>query len=85
MKASKPAIARARLPALAAVPLALLAACSGEAEGPPTGVSEGEAQALEDAAEMLEAERLPEGVVPGTEAAPADPEPETAPGTASSD
>lgn len=57
------------------MPLALLATCSGDADAPPTGVSEGERQALEDAAEMLEAERLPEGVVPGTEA----PAPEAAP------
>ncbi|WP_291133563.1 hypothetical protein [Erythrobacter sp.] len=43
-------------------------------------MSEGEAKALEDAAEMLEAERLPEGVVPGTEAAPPAPEmPEASP------
>lgn len=45
----------------------VLAACGSDAGGPPAGVSEGEAQALEEAAEMLEAERLPEGVVPGTE------------------
>ncbi|MEE4339128.1 MULTISPECIES: hypothetical protein [Erythrobacter] len=45
-------------------------------------MSEGEAQALEQAAEMLEAERLPEGVVPGTQA-PEAAGPETAPETAS--
>jgi len=60
----------------------VLTACSGDAGGPPTGVSEGEAQALEQAAEMLEAERLPEGVVPGTQA-PEAAGPETAPETAS--
>ncbi|MEQ8411861.1 MAG: hypothetical protein RIC51_05575 [Erythrobacter sp.] len=52
---------------LAVCTVALLAACGSEPDAPPTGVSEGERQALEDAAEMLEADRLPQGVVPGTE------------------
>jgi hypothetical protein len=42
-----------------------LAACDGSAgSAGPGAVSEGEAQALDEAAEMLEQKRLPEGVVP---------------------
>ena len=46
--------------------LAALSACSGnqEADEPVGAVSESEAAALDDAAEMIEARRLPEGVVP---------------------
>ncbi|MFW2349094.1 hypothetical protein [Qipengyuania sp.] len=46
--------------------LAALSACSGnqEADEPVGAVSESEAAALDDAAEMIEARRLPEGAVP---------------------
>lgn len=46
--------------------LAALSACSGnqEAEEPVGAVSQGEAAALDDAAEMIEARHLPEGAVP---------------------
>ncbi|KPP94844.1 hypothetical protein [Erythrobacter sp. HL-111] len=78
-RTSRPAIFRALslLPALVACPA--LAGCDGEAGEPPAGVSEGEAQALEDAAEMLEAERLPEGVLPETAPPPGESGSETAP------
>ena len=60
--------------------LLLLAACDsgpGGATG-PGAVSEGEAQSLDDAAEMLEERRLPEGALPPIETAgPAEDEEET--------
>lgn len=43
-----------------------LAACDGGG-GAPGAVSEGEAKALEEAAEMLEERQLPEGALPPTE------------------
>ena len=52
--------------------LLLLAACDsgpGGATG-PGAVSEGEAQSLDDAAEMLEERRLPEGALPPLDATP---------------
>ncbi|MEE4206612.1 MAG: hypothetical protein V2I39_09975 [Erythrobacter sp.] len=55
-----------------------LAACESETGGRPPGVSEGEAKALEEAAEMLEAERLPDGVLPETEPPAGETEPEPA-------
>lgn len=53
---------------LAIVPLSLaalsLASCGNSGGNAPGAVSEGEAQALEEAAEMLDAQRLPEGTLP---------------------
>ncbi len=62
------------------VPAFLLAACGdgpGNSSG-PGGVSEGEARALDEAAEMLEARQLPGGVLPspGPESAPVEGETE---------
>lgn len=52
--------------AIAGVLLAALPSC-GEAPGTaPGAVSEGEARALEEAAEMLDERRLPEGALPET-------------------
>ena len=49
--------------------LLLLAACdSGMGGTGPGAVSEGEAAALDDAAEMLEERRLPEGALPPLDA-----------------
>lgn len=62
--------------ALAAATL-ILAACDPPGSTGPGAVSEGEAEALQDAAEMLEERRLPEGALPpigppnGAAAAPA--------------
>ena len=47
-------------------PLFALSACDGPGSGAPGAVSEGEAQALDDAAEMLDERQLPEGVLPDT-------------------
>ncbi|MFL0354983.1 hypothetical protein ACI5KX_00775 [Erythrobacter sp. GH1-10] len=47
-----------------------LAGCSDPGGPAPGAVSEGEAQALEEAAEMLDQQRLPDGVVPVLEPAP---------------
>ena len=54
--------------ALAAAPAVLvLASCDGGTGSTgPGGVSEGEARALDEAAEMLEQRRLPEGALPET-------------------
>nr|WP_298931571.1 hypothetical protein [uncultured Erythrobacter sp.] len=41
-----------------------LSACGNSGGTAPGAVSEGEARALEEAAEMLEERRLPDGVVP---------------------
>jgi len=62
----------ARTLAFAAAACLGLAACGSDEDGPPAGVSQDERQALEDAAEMLEAERLREDAAPGpdTETAP---------------
>ena len=58
-----------------------LAACSGDAPEPvPAGaVSEGEAAALDEAAKMLDEQRLPEGVLPDLDAPPVQPTPQTVP------
>ncbi len=57
---------------LLAASLALtLAACGSEGASAPGGVSEGEAQALEEAASMLDERRLPPEALP-PEAQPAD-------------
>lgn len=46
-------------------PFVLLAACGPAATDPgPGGVTVGEAQALDEAAEMLEQQRLPPGALP---------------------
>ena len=52
--------------------LLLLAACDGGPGGAtgPGAVSEGEAASLDDAAEMLEERRLPEGALPPLDATP---------------
>ncbi|QUL37095.1 hypothetical protein [Erythrobacter sp. JK5] len=51
---------------------ALLAACDGGSSGSgPGGVSEGEARALDEAAEMLDARQLPDGALPTVATPPA--------------
>ena len=68
------------------VPLALLAAACGSSDDAagPDGVSPQEAEALEDAAEMIEARRLPDEALPETfEAdAPVELAPDAPPGAA---
>jgi hypothetical protein len=54
---------RARLAFVLAAPLTL-AACGSDGGSAPGAVSEGEAQALQEAAKMLEERRLPEGALP---------------------
>lgn len=49
---------------IAALCLSTLSACSDDNEPGPGGVSEGEAAALDDAAEIIEARRLPEDALP---------------------
>lgn len=44
----------------------LLSACDAGGGSAPGAVSEGEARALDEAAEMLDERRLPEGVLPPT-------------------
>ena len=44
--------------------MSLLAACGNPSAGAPGAVSEGEAKALEEAAQMLDERRLPEGALP---------------------
>jgi hypothetical protein len=57
---------------LLAVSLGLtLAACGSEGASAPGGISEGEAEALEEAASMLDERRLPAEALP-PEAEPAD-------------
>ena len=55
-----------RARALSALSLALLlAACgAGDNDPGPGGVTVGEARALDEAAEMLDAQRLPDGALP---------------------
>ena len=50
--------------ALCLLTLGGLSACSDDNEPGPGGVSEGEAAALDDAAEIIEARRLPEDALP---------------------
>ncbi|TMM48365.1 hypothetical protein [Qipengyuania marisflavi] len=51
--------------AIALAGLIALAACSGSDEpADPTAITANEAQALDEAAEMIEQRRLPEGTVP---------------------
>lgn len=59
--------------------LAAVSACNEQGGSAPGAVSEGEAQALEEAAEMLDERQLPEGVLPPvemTQDGEATPEPE---------
>ena len=69
-------------PMLVLAPLLVLAACSSE-DRRAGGTTASEARALEDAAEMLDGQRLPAGSVPsGAPASPAtkaSPEPVTKP------
>lgn len=44
--------------------VAAISACNEQGGSAPGAVSEGEAQALEEAAEMLDERQLPEGVLP---------------------
>lgn len=61
-------------------PALLLSACdSAGGSGGPGAVSEGEARALDEAAEMLEERRLPEGALPPTGAEAATPPSESTP------
>lgn len=53
--------------------LLVLAACGGAGNREAGGVSPAEAEALDQAAEMLEAERLPVEAIPPAPAAPASP------------
>ena len=54
---------RTAIAASAVLSLAL-AACDSAAVEAPGAVSQGEAEALDEAAEMLDEKRLPEGVIP---------------------
>jgi hypothetical protein len=60
--------------------VAAISACNEQGGSAPGAVSEGEAQALEEAAEMLDERQLPEGVLPPVDMAEdgaETPEPET--------
>ena len=78
---------------IAALCLSTLSACGDDNEPGPGGVSEGEAAALDDAAEIIEARRLPKDALPdpaqdgGAPLPPAQPEqaPEQAGENASDD
>lgn len=48
--------------------LTILAACGSGTGSAPGAVSEGEARALEEAADMLDERRLPEGALPAIDA-----------------
>lgn len=60
-----------RRPLVLAALLVALAACDSAGADAPGGVSKGEAEALDQAAEMLDQRRLPPEALP-PEAAPAD-------------
>jgi hypothetical protein len=66
-------ISKARTGAAIAAALAIaVTACDGSSQqNAPGAVSEGEAKALEDAADMLDEQRLPDGVLPVIETPPA--------------
>lgn len=49
--------------------VAAISACNEQGGSAPGAVSEGEAQALEEAAEMLDERQLPEGVLPPVDVA----------------
>ncbi len=76
MSVSKPmtgiSASEARARVWLAVPALLiaLAACDQTGGTGPGGVSEGEASALEDAAEMLDERRLPDGALPPLDGPP---------------
>ena len=54
-------------------PVLLVAACGSGSERGPGGVSEGEAAALDEGAEMLDKQQIPEGAIPPIEAPKAAP------------
>jgi hypothetical protein len=60
----------------------LLNGCNAPGTSSPGAVSEGEARALDEAAEMLDERRLPDGVLPETGAPEAQEQPDAAPQTA---
>ncbi len=79
MSASKPnhkpkASAAFHGPALVFLLGLILGGCNDSGGTGPGGVSEGEAQALDEAAEMLDARRLPEGTLPTVATPPASPD-----------
>lgn len=55
------------LAAAAVAAMLVLSGCDNTAGSAPGAVSEGEAQALQEAAEMLDERQLPEGALPPTE------------------
>ncbi|MEO0698881.1 MAG: hypothetical protein AAFY81_04085 [Pseudomonadota bacterium] len=72
--------------ALASLAALTVAACGTEAEAPsgPGAISEGEARALDEAAKMLDAQRLPEGALPDVDPSTEDaPQPDPAADTTS--
>ena len=75
---------RAAFPAsvLLLTPVLLLGACSGsnsDSSAAPGGVSAGEARALDEAAQMIDDQRLPAGAVPSAQPPAASPEPAPSP------
>lgn len=72
--------------ALATFAALAVSACSGEADTPagPGAVSEGEARALDEAAKMLDAQRLPEGAFHAVEPPQVEPSGTDAPADARS-
>jgi hypothetical protein len=76
-------LCRPALISLAATALLALAACDSAGPGAPGAVSKGEAQALEEAAEMLDQQRsLPPDTIPPLDVPPAATDAESADNTA---
>ncbi|MEL7198043.1 MAG: hypothetical protein AAGL10_06985 [Pseudomonadota bacterium] len=63
-----PQKARSGAACLVSAAVLSLAACSSEADNPPGAVSEGEKQALEEAATMLDEQRVPVEAIAQTDA-----------------
>lgn len=67
MRFIRPLIARPATAFTAVATVLLLSACSSQSEDPgPTGMTESESKALDDAAQMIEERRLPPDAIPGT-------------------
>ncbi|HEY8605039.1 hypothetical protein [Tsuneonella suprasediminis] len=69
MRFIRPLVARPATAFAAVATVLLLSACSSQGEDPsPTGMTESESKALDDAAQMIEERRLPPDAIPNPSA-----------------
>lgn len=68
MRFIRPLVARPATAFAAVATVLLLSACGSQGEDPgPTGMTESESKALDDAAQMIEERRLPPNAIPSSD------------------